>query len=130
DRIHDSIVKPGERDMSLGDDQVLIVARIGDRGLPTRLLRRAAAGAGEVVAVEILARHRIARGKVAARGSTELQMEAVLVELRREIRSAPVERIEVERRRPALREIFNRDRRSERNVLRRIEAQIVCNELT
>ena len=116
----DAVVEPDEREVGLGDDQVLVVARVGDRReLAIRVAREVEALAG------------LERRPAEALGAAHLQPPAVvLVELLRArvAGTGAVERVEVEARGAALAQLGRRDVLAERD-LRPVEREVVVDEL-
>jgi hypothetical protein len=79
DHVDDRVVELHERDVDLADDQVLVVARLGQDPDPVRPARQ-------------VVRH----GRIAEAGDQKLVTIGRVVELRAAGRSAAVERVEVE----------------------------------
>ena len=105
-RVHDPVVEPDERQVGLGDGQVLVVAGVRDLGGAAFGDLGADADAREVEAVhgDIRAGER----RVGAR-RPHLQVDLVPVELGVHRGTATVERVEVQSRRAPLHELRDRD---------------------
>ena len=119
ERVDHPVVEADERGMGLGDDQVLVVARVRDQRLPVRLAREVEAGMGLVRDRQV--RHR-------GRGAG-LQAHLVrLVELGAEVGSQAVERVEVEAGRARLLERGGGEGDAA-GELALVEGQVVVDEL-
>jgi hypothetical protein len=118
-------VEADQRQVGLGDGEVLVVARVGDVRLPLLGLRATAADPRKVEAVARLERRRPDRI-----GLAHLQMDAVAVELGRHRVAGPrsVERVEVQAGGAVLDQLGQRDVLPERDR-RPVEREVVVDEL-
>ena len=123
--------------MELGDDEVLVVARVADRGGPVRGPREVAAGVG--LRRDVVAADRPGRVVARLRDRPDLEADAV-VELGRSGRAVAVDRVEVQRRLTEVEEVRRHETRRERREVRprdvadrgvavRVRGEIVVDEL-